>query len=49
MYTSTNTVSGSGDNITISAESMTIPTSPSPLVSKYYFENTLQEMFASSD
>ena len=39
----------SSDNITISNEATTIPTSPSLFVSKYFFDATIQEIFARSD
>ena len=44
----TNTRSWSTKNINISIEATNIPAPPSPLVSKNYFDNTLQEMFAVS-
>ena len=49
MHTSTNTQSGSNDNHNIYTKSSKIPTSPSPFVLKYYFENTIQEMSSGSD
>ena len=42
MYPSANTQSGSSENNNISTETTTIPTSPSPFLSKDYFDNTLQ-------
>ena len=49
MSPSTNKWSCSSENITISTEATTIPTSPSPFVSKYYFDISLKYVFARSD
>ena len=46
MYPSTNIWSGYSENITPSTETTTIYTSPQPFVSKYFFENIIQAMFA---
>ena len=40
-----NTQSGSTDNITISAESTTIPASTSTFANKYILETTIQSIF----
>ena len=39
----------SSQNISISTEATTIPASPSPFVSKYYFDISLKYVFARSD
>ena len=44
MYPSKNTQSGSNYNITIYPDPPTINTPPTLIVSKYYFDNTLQAM-----
>ena len=49
LYPSTNTQSGSSENITISTEANIITTSPSPFVSKPDLETSLEEMFDISD
>ena len=49
MYYSTNKWYGSSENITISTEATTIPKSPQPLVSEYFSDTIILEMFAKSD
>ena len=45
MYPYTKTLSVSNDNINISTEATTIPTSTSQFASKYLFDSTIQAMF----
>ena len=48
MYLYKNTLFGSNDNITISTEATTILTSPSPFVSTYLFDVSIQAMYFQS-
>ena len=49
MYLSTNTQSGSNENLTISTEATTIPTMPSPFVTQSDLGTKLQDIFARFD
>ena len=49
MYNYTNTQSGSIENITISTESTTIPASPSPFLTKYILDTTIQSILGQCD
>ena len=49
MHTSTNTHSRSSNTVTPSNAGTTITTPPTPSVSKYYFANTIQAIFAQSE